>query len=150
MTWSLTAVASWVLIYLTMWKFPTMEVLQLVLLCTPLAVGILMCRANRKSEISLDGTVFGGIIWVILNVVVGSVLVHLVSQKTFYAYETSEEWKSANFTCVIYTLLFALLPPLMAVIWRIILNIRRWLRKKTHTKSLIDLPNDTHNSPIGR
>ena len=98
MTWTLTALASRVMIYLTMWKFPTAETLQLVLLFAPLAVG--------------------------------SVLTYLVAAKKLYLYETAREWQSANITCVLYTLAFAFVPPLMAVIWRGILNIRECLRNK--------------------
>jgi len=126
----LAALAAWGLMVLSMSLFPTADWMQPVLLfAVPVLTAILMCRGNRKHEIPLDGTVFGGCIWVILNVCAGAVLSHLAEKKTFYAYETAEEWKGAQIFCWIFTAAIAVLPPLAAVIWRIILNIRERVKK---------------------
>lgn len=126
----LMMLAAWALMIGAHWLSPSEGLpVTLVFFGAPLLSGILMCCGNRRNDLSLGQTLSGALLWGILNAMAGSILIHL-SQKILPAIPASTDVpqehpaQQQSLTLLFFTILLVVLPPLMAVIWRIILNIR--------------------------
>ena len=102
---------------------------MLVFFGTPLLTAFLMCRGNRKNDITIGGTLSGALLWGILNALAGGLMMRFapdilpaIPASADVPQESPAQMLS--FTLLFFTLLLAILPPLTALVWRLILNAK--------------------------
>lgn len=107
----------------------------IVVFTVPFLVGILMCRECYKNEIPISGVLFGGILWIILNAILGGILMQLAAHKHLIPTHSPEESTSLLLVCLIYTVELCVVPLVMTLTWRLILMAVAACRERKQEKS---------------
>ena len=121
----------WALMIGAYWLSPSDGLpVMLVFFGAPVIAAFLMCRGNRKHDVTIGGTLFGAVLWGILHAALGGLILSNdkallpeipVQPDVLLDHSPSQE---RAYTLLFFMIAFAVVPPLLALIWRIILNIR--------------------------